>query len=243
MKSKRPLYLDHLSKDKRLEALLDRHPTLKPGSGENIWLNLTKAIVSQQLSTRVAEVIWKRFLALFGGEPTPEKVLQTEVAVLKSSGLSNAKASYILNIARFSIEKGMGFELLQPMADAEVIAYLTQIKGVGIWTAEMLLMFSLGREDVFSAGDLGIQQAMIRLYKLSPGDKRKLKDRMLKISEKWSPYRTYACLHLWHHKDWPVATTAKGSASTIAKGSASTNAKGSASTIAKGSGTGKAKKK
>jgi DNA-3-methyladenine glycosylase II len=103
----------------------------------------------------------------------------------------------------------MDITLLQPMTDAEVIAYLTQIKGVGVWTAEMLLMFSLGREDVFSAGDLGIQQAMIRLYKLSPDDKRKLKERMLSISEKWSPYRTYACLHLWHQKDWPVATKVK----------------------------------
>jgi DNA-3-methyladenine glycosylase II len=205
MKSKRLPYLDHLSKDKHLETLLVGHPTLKPGVTDNIWLQLSKAIVSQQLSIKVADVIWKRFLALFGGEPTPQKVLQMEVERMKSVGLSNAKASYIHNIARFSIENGMDAQLLQPMTDTEVIAYLTQIKGVGVWTAEMLLMFSLGREDVFSAGDLGIQQAMIRLYKLSPTDKKKLKDRMLKISEKWSPYRTYACLHLWHHKDWPEA--------------------------------------
>lgn len=212
MKSKRLPYLDHLSKDKHLETLLVGHPTLKPGATDNVWLQLTKTIVSQQLSTRVAEVIWKRFLGLFEGLPTPSKVLNADVEVLKTAGLSNAKANYIHNIARFSIENGMDAQLLQPMTDTEVIAYLTQIKGVGIWTAEMLLMFSLGREDVFSVGDLGIQQAMIRLYKLSPTDKKKLKDRMLKISEKWSPYRTYACLHLWHHKDWPDAKPATGKA-------------------------------
>lgn len=78
---------------------------------------------------------------------------------------------------------------------------LTQIKGVGKWTVEMLLMFSLGREDVFAVDDLGIQQAMTRLYKLEDLDKKQLKEKMLQLSNKWSPYRTYACLHLWSWKD------------------------------------------
>ncbi len=87
------------------------------------------------------------------------------------------------------------------MNNEEVIEYLTRIKGVGRWTAEMLLMFTLGREDVFAVDDLGIQQAMIKVYNLNKADKKKLREDMLKISAKWSPYRTYACLHLWHHKD------------------------------------------
>ena len=87
------------------------------------------------------------------------------------------------------------------MENEELITYLTQIKGVGRWTAEMQLMFTLGREDVFAVDDLGIQQAMIGVYKLKSTDKKKLKEKMLKISLQWSPYRTYACLHLWHWKD------------------------------------------
>jgi DNA-3-methyladenine glycosylase II len=82
-----------------------------------------------------------------------------------------------------------------------VINYLTEIKGVGRWTTEMLLMFTLGREDVFAVDDLGIQNAMIKLYKLDNRNKKELREKLLKLSEKWSPYRTYACLHLWHWKD------------------------------------------
>jgi DNA-3-methyladenine glycosylase II len=87
------------------------------------------------------------------------------------------------------------------MSNEEVVAYLTQIKGVGQWTSEMLLMFALGREDVFSAGDLGIQNAMIKLYGLKNKNKKKFRNELLVISEKWSPYRTYACVHLWRWKD------------------------------------------
>ena len=87
------------------------------------------------------------------------------------------------------------------MSNEEVIAYLTQIKGVGQWTAEMLLMFSLGREDVFAVDDLGIQNAMIKLYGINYRKKKNLKEKMLQISGQWSPYRTYACVHLWRWKD------------------------------------------
>jgi len=87
------------------------------------------------------------------------------------------------------------------MENEAIIELLTQIKGVGKWTVEMLLMFTLGREDVFAVDDLGIQQAMIRLYKLDNTNKKALKEKMLLLSAKWSPYRTYACLHLWQWKD------------------------------------------
>jgi len=90
---------------------------------------------------------------------------------------------------------------LNKMNNEEVITYLTPIKGVGRWTVEMLLMFALGREDVFAADDLGIQNAMIGLYNLDRADKKKFRQQLLRISEKWSPYRTYACLHLWQSKD------------------------------------------
>jgi len=87
------------------------------------------------------------------------------------------------------------------MTDEEVIEYLIPIKGVGRWTVEMLLMFALGREDVFAVDDLGIQNAMIALYRIKREDKKKFKEDMLRISKKWSPYRTYACMHLWRWKD------------------------------------------
>jgi DNA-3-methyladenine glycosylase II len=99
------------------------------------------------------------------------------------------------------MEHGMDHQVLGKMNNEEVIEYLTRIKGVGRWTAEMLLMFTLGREDVFAVDDLGIQQAMIRIYKLDNSDKKKFREDMLRISNKWTPYRTYACLHLWKHKE------------------------------------------
>jgi DNA-3-methyladenine glycosylase II len=158
--------------------------------------------MSQQLSTKVADVIYKRFLALFETKtPTPEQILAIAPEKLRAIGLSNAKVSYVHNVARFAIEKGMDYKHLNKLTNDEVITYLTEIKGVGRWTTEMLLMFTLGREDIFAVDDLGIQNAMIKLYKLDNSDKKKLREKLLKLSEKWSPYRTYACLHLWRWKD------------------------------------------
>ena len=125
----------------------------------------------------------------------------TDPTVLRGIGLSNNKVSYIINVAEFCIENKITDKKLQKMDNASIIELLTEIKGVGKWTVEMLLMFSLGREDVFAVDDLGIQQAMIRLYKLDNSDKKALKEKMLQLSEKWSPYRTYACIHLWQWKD------------------------------------------
>jgi DNA-3-methyladenine glycosylase II len=161
----------------------------------------------------VATVIHKRFLALYGEkEPTPQQILDTASETLRSIGLSNAKVSYVKNVAQFEIEFGMDHKKLHRMDNEEVITYLTQIKGVGRWTVEMLLMFALGREDVFAIDDLGIQNAMIKLYKLDREDKRKFKEDLLRISKKWSPYRTYACKYLWEWKDnAPMITNGKKS--------------------------------
>ena len=103
----------------------------------------------------------KRFLNLYTGKPSPEQILATPFETLRSIGLSGAKANYVQNVARFAMEFGMDHRVLAKMNDEEVIEYLTRIKGVGRWTVEMLLMFTLGREDVFAVDDLGIQQAMI----------------------------------------------------------------------------------
>ena len=195
-------YSIHLSKDKKLKKLIENGQVFTLTQKKAVYLHLCGSIMSQQLSTKVADVIWKRFLALYEKKsPSPEQILSTPHETLRSIGLSNAKASYIQNVARFALDQGMEWKQLKNMNNEEVIVHLTQIKGVGRWTTEMLLMFALGREDVFAVDDLGIQQAMINLYKLDNTDKKKLREDMLRISEKWSPYRSYACLHLWRWKD------------------------------------------
>ncbi len=194
-------YISHLSKDKKLAKVLAQQELFKLSKREQVHLHLCNSIISQQLSTKVADVIRKRFLKLYSGKPSPQKILDTPYDALRAIGLSGAKVSYIQNVARFTLEYGMDHKMLGKMNNEELIEHFTRIKGVGRWTAEMLLMFTLGREDVFAVDDLGIQNAMIRVYKLDKMDKKKLKEDMLRISAKWSPYRTFACLHLWHYKD------------------------------------------
>ena len=158
--------------------------------------------MSQQLSTKVAQVIYRRFLEIYKGkEPKPQQVLDTPFEVLRGIGLSNAKVNYVQNVARFCIEHSITDKKLLAMSNEDISEKLVAIKGVGQWTVEMLLMFTLGREDVFAVDDLGIQQGMIKAYNLDATDKKKLKQDMLKRSLKWSPFRTYACLHIWQWKD------------------------------------------
>jgi len=164
-------YHQHLKQDKKLSPILGneiRELTLR----KNIHVRLMASIMSQQLSTRVAEVIYGRFLDLYGGkDPKPDLVLQTPTEQLRSIGLSGAKVEYVRNVASFFMERKLNDRKLHQMDNESLKALLTEIKGVGKWTVEMLLMFSMGREDVFAPDDLGIQQAMIRLYKLDATNK------------------------------------------------------------------------
>jgi DNA-3-methyladenine glycosylase II len=194
-------YITHLQKDKKLTAILTQEPFILKRR-KNIPIRLMASIMSQQLNTKVAAVIFKRFLALYNGkEPKVEEVLETPNEVLRSIGLSNAKVGYVKNVALFCIEQGITDRMLSTMSNEAIIKLLVQIKGVGQWTVEMLLMFSLGREDVFAVDDLGIQQAMCKLYKIDATHKKTMQLAMLKRAQKWKPYRTYACLHLWNWKD------------------------------------------
>lgn len=194
-------YLLHLKKDKKLEKVI-KEPLPLLQMRQNIPLRLMASIMSQQLNTKVAKIIYKRFLELYeGNEPQPKQVLDTPFETLRAIGLSNAKVDYVKNVAAFCIENEVTDIKLMSLNNTEIIELLTQIKGVGKWTVEMLLMFTLGREDVFAVDDLGIQQAMIKAYNLPSDDKKLLKEKMLKISLKWKPYRTYACMHLWSWKD------------------------------------------
>jgi DNA-3-methyladenine glycosylase II len=195
-------YILHLAKDKKLKKLVEAAEPYRLVKRKNICTYLCASIMSQQLSVKVADVIYRRFLDLYNGkEPKPQQIIETPSEQLRAIGLSNNKVSYVKNVAQFEIDNGMDAKTLRKMSNDEVIEYLTAIKGVGRWTVEMLLMFALGREDVFAVDDLGIQNAMIGLYKLDRADKKQFREDMLRISAKWSPYRTYACVHLWRWKD------------------------------------------
>jgi DNA-3-methyladenine glycosylase II len=194
-------YKKHLSKDKVLATIVkkDNHSL---SLQKNIPIKLMGSIISQQLSTKVAAIIYDRFLALYPAKkPTIQKVLDTPEETLRAIGISYAKINYIYAVASFCLEHKITDKKLQQLSNEAIIELLTQIKGVGKWTVEMLLMFSLGREDVFAVDDLGIQQAMTKLYNLDTANKKQLKLDMLAIAQAWSPYRTYACLHLWRWKD------------------------------------------
>ena len=194
--------MEHLSKDKKLLPLLQTLEPYQLKKRKNVCLRLCASIMSQQLSTRVAEVIFKRFLELYdGNEPTPQQIIDTPFDKLRGIGLSNAKVNYVQNVAKYLKEHKADDKQLNKMSNEEVIEFLTPIKGIGRWTVEMLLMFTLGREDVFAVDDLGIQQAMAKIYKLDLANKKTLREKMLKLSAKWAPYRTYACFYLWKYKD------------------------------------------
>ena len=197
-------YVKHLSKDKKLGKLIEQHGIFQLKKKKSLYLYLCYSIMSQQLSTKVASVLKQRFLDLYGGkEPSPQEIVDIPFEKLRGIGMSNAKTHYIQNVARFEIEHGMDHRKLNKMSNEEVIAYLTQIKGVGRWTTEMLLMFALCREDVFAIDDLGLQQAVIGLYDLKHRKKKTMQASLVRISEQWSPYRTYACMYLWRWKDNP----------------------------------------
>lgn len=159
---------------------------------EKLYEELVESIIGQQLSGKAADTIFKRFLALFNNQfPTPEKLIKTSDEKLRSAGMSYSKASYIKNIAKAFADGILDIKILRKMNDEEVIKELTKIKGVGNWTAEMTLIFTLKREDVFSLGDAGLRRAIKNLYKID-----KEKD-ILKLSETWKPKRSFACWYLW----------------------------------------------
>lgn len=195
-------HLAHLNKDKKLKKVIALQEPYILVSRKNVYLHLCSSIMSQQLSTKVAAVIYNRFLNLYKNKkPTLQQIIDTPVETLRSIGLSNAKAHYVQNVCRFFLDEKITDAKLHKMSNEELIKYLSQIKGVGQWTVEMILMFTLGREDVFALDDLGIQQSIAKLYQLDTTDKKLLKEKMLKLSAKWSPYRTYACRYLWGWKD------------------------------------------
>lgn len=195
-------YRQHLSNDRVLHRLMKQTGPVRLKRSANTFLFLCRSIIAQQLSTKVAAIIETRFLALLAENTiTPDSVLHISIQRLRSIGLSAQKASYIHHVAAFYNDLQLNDEELNKLDDETLILLLTQIKGVGRWTVEMLLMFGLTRKDVFPLDDYGIRQSMIRQYDLSGKTKRELDEQLIRISAHWAPYRTYACLLLWKTRD------------------------------------------
>jgi len=192
----------HLQQEATIRPLLSQIEMPDFSASGRVYYDLLESIVSQQLSVKVADVIFKRFLTLFPDNyPHPEHVVAIEFDQLRSVGLSGQKAQYLQNVAHFALANDFKQIDWASMSDEEIISFLTQIKGVGKWTVQMLLMFTLARPDIFPADDLGIQQAMQRLFKLDAQNPRLLKIRMTELAEPWRPWRTVACRYLWRWKD------------------------------------------
>lgn len=191
----------HLKKDSILRPVIEAITLPARQEPSDVYLGLIRSIISQQLSVKAAKTIFTRFINLFeSGYPHAELLLEMQEDTLRSVGLSRQKASYIKNVALFFKEEKLFDKDWSEVSDDEAIAKLTQIKGVGQWTVEMILMFVLSREDVLPVLDLGIQHGIKQLYGLEE-EKKALHAKMKEVSESWRPYRSIACLYLWAVKD------------------------------------------
>lgn len=186
--------------DPVLGDLMARHGpcTLAPGDADP-FVTLCRAIISQQLSSRAASTITERLEGLFGsGVLTPEGILATSDETLRSLGLSRQKQASLKDLASKTSDGSLQFAALPALSDDEVMRCLTQVRGIGVWTAEMYLIFSLGRLDVFPVGDLGIRKAIQRVYGYK---KMPAVVTMHRHARKWMPYRTIATWYLWESYD------------------------------------------
>jgi DNA-3-methyladenine glycosylase II len=191
---------DLMRADKVLRGVMEQtgpiHPEIdRRGSRPDPWEALARAIVGQQLSTRAAASIWSKLLAVFGGSmPTPEQLLRRRRDTLRKAGLSNAKVEFLRDLAARIRDGRLDLARLKDLSDEDVCAELIQVKGIGRWSAEMFLIFHLGRHDVISAGDLGIRRAIQVAYGMDelPGP-----EEIDRIAEPWRPHRTLAGLYLW----------------------------------------------
>ena len=191
--------IHHLKKsDPILREIIERVGPCRIEYGEPSFASLAETIVYQQLNGKAAATIFGRFADLAGHPLTPQGVLKLSDEKLRSAGLSKQKLSYLRSLAELTISGEVNFEQLPNLPNEEVIGHLTRVKGIGVWSAQMFLMFTLRRPDVLPTGDLGIQMAMQRHYR-----KRKLPKpkEMERIAKAWAPYRTFACWYLWRSVD------------------------------------------
>jgi DNA-3-methyladenine glycosylase II len=189
----------HLKKsDPILRAIIERVGPYKIEYGEPTFHSLAESILYQQLNGKAAVVIFNRFTKAAGDPLTPEGILKLSDEQMRAVGLSKQKTAYLRDLAQKTKDGLLNFERLGGMTDAEVIEHLTQVKGVGVWTAHMFLMFTLRRPDILPTGDYGIQAAMKKHYHKRKWPKPK---DMEKIAKSWAPYRSVACWYLWRSMD------------------------------------------
>lgn len=189
----------HLKRqDPVLSAIIDRVGEYGIEFREPVFATLVRSIVYQQLSGRVASVIFGRLAKAVGGEITPQSILKLRPSRMRTLGLSTQKTAYIRDLARHTRDGLVVFEDLAALNDAEVIERLTIVKGIGVWTAHMFLMFALRRADVLPTGDLGIRMAMRKAYGLEEMPKP---DEMERIASRWRPYCSVASWYLWRSLD------------------------------------------
>ncbi|MEM4377439.1 MAG: DNA-3-methyladenine glycosylase [Candidatus Nitrosotenuis sp.] len=183
-----------LRKDAKLAKIIDAVGKYKINLVRDPYESLVEAIITQQLSGKAAESISKRFRKMYGGFPKPREVVKTPHSKLRKVGLSDMKVTYIKDLSKKIESNDLRLDSLKDMNDEEVIEHLSQVKGIGRWTAEMFLIFSLGRLDVLPVGDLGLRKGVQKLYSLSELPQ---KDQIERLAEKWRPYRTVATWYIW----------------------------------------------
>lgn len=192
--------LTHLKREPKMAALVKKYK--KPGWERNRdpFQALCSAIMYQQLSGKAAATIHKRFLALYKGarHPTPAQVAKTSIARFRTAGVSQQKAAYLVDLAKKFLDGTVGQRQFHEMTDDAIREHLVAVKGIGRWTADMFLMFTLHRPDMLPIGDLGIQKGMQQLFKLKSLPNAK---KMEALSAPWRPYRTVACRYLWASLD------------------------------------------
>jgi DNA-3-methyladenine glycosylase II len=197
--------IEHLrSADEKLAQVIDERGPLDldarvRGRPAEAYGALLRAIVGQQLSVKAARTIYERFTQIFDGRvPTPEELLEVDTDVLRAAGLSGAKARYVRSLAEHVISGELELDRLDELSDERVTAELVAVKGLGQWTADMFLIFHLGRPDVLPVGDLGVRRAIERLYGFEALPSAA---EMEALGERWRPYRSLASLYLWESLD------------------------------------------
>ncbi|MRS12549.1 MAG: DNA-3-methyladenine glycosylase 2 family protein [Actinobacteria bacterium] len=185
----------HLSAvDATLGALVARVGPIEQRLETDLYSSLASAIVAQQLSDKSAATIWNRLVAALGGDVAPAHILGAEDTTLRGAGLSGSKASFLRDLAARVADGSLDLDRIATLPDDDVIAELTVVKGIGRWTAEMFLIFSLGRPDVLAIDDGALRSAVAWLYRLDGEDSR---NGIARVGEAWAPYRTCASLYLW----------------------------------------------
>ena len=191
--------IKHLKKsDPVMAAIIERIGPFRMQYGEPTFHALAEAILYQQLNGKAAVTIFNRFTALAGDPLTPQGILKLTDAEMRGVGLSRQKTAYLRDLSEKTKAGLLEFERMAEMSDGEVIAHLTQVKGIGVWTADMFLIFSLQRPDILPVGDYGVQAAIKKYYKKRKWPKPAV---MLKIAKPWVPYRSIASWYLWKSLD------------------------------------------